>query len=76
MRPHRTVAVLPASESIRYHGERFHIDEADRKFDTHSMNWFPKHSLKTLRKHAIEAVDILARSENDWGVINKDKQLA
>ncbi|HEX7518158.1 MAG TPA: hypothetical protein VF345_12845 [Chthoniobacterales bacterium] len=70
------VTVLPTSESIRYHGERFHIDEADRKFDTRSMNWFPKHSLKSLRKHAIEAVDIIAKSENDWGATNKEKQFA
>jgi hypothetical protein len=40
------------------------------------MNWFPKHGLKSLRKHAIEAVDIIAKSESDWGAINKEKQFA
>jgi hypothetical protein len=56
------------------HPERFHVDEADRKFDTRPMNWFPKSGLKNLRKHAIEAVDIIAKSESDWGAINKEKQ--
>lgn len=63
----------PFTESL---SRAFVIDLGKRESDIRSVNWFPKSALKRLRDDAIAAADIIANSENHFGVINKEKQFA